>query len=148
MFIGKHMWRTKDRQWHAHQYKHTRWIYLPPFFLRCYLCLSPVLLTLAHASESSLLTKEYASDTHIHKYTYTHFMRSHTLRTHIQKWYYIRRDGIWQKEVSKCVFKHTLYLDSFPLRLRSVYLLWIRNCVHRLSDDNEHICAILFTTSQ
>lgn len=101
---------------------------LPPFFLRCYLCLSPVLLRLAYASEpSSLLTKEYVLHTQANLHLHTRTLHVSMLRVRI---HYARHTKIMlaeivydTKEVSKCVFKRTLYLDSFPLRLRSVHSL-------------------------
>lgn len=108
----------RDWQWHAHQYKRMHWICLPPFFLRCYLCLSPVLLRLAYA----FFVTERVCNTHKQSHTYT-LTHAFAYTTHALTEMMLAEIVYDTKEVSKCVFKRTLYLDSLPLRLRSVHSL-------------------------
>lgn len=75
------------------------------------------------------------ANTHLH--AYTHYIDMCTCYAFAYTWTLLAEIVYDTIEVSKCVFKRTLYLDSFPLRLRSVR--WLR-------DDNENFCAILLTT--
>lgn len=100
-------------------------------FLRCYLCLSPVLLRLAYASKPSFFvrTKECVTNTSKHIRTrtriHTHYISTcyafaHITHAHTKM---MLAEIVHEtKEVSKCVFERTLYL-------RSVHLLWTHEIV-------------------